>query len=253
VIKAYHRPDNKKEAIELYRRTGIESVFILGSSRFGNVYDQDVEAIDLQNIVLEKHESEENERNINCFVSLGETWQNPRLISELKRAISHDYTENQRNSTALMGLLYQAGGNSITGSVFLACDAIVSLLLNDEIINFGDWLILRKNRGYEVCEKISFSIPAKIDLEWVSKTPGDYPELVMTIARWKSGRTRLVIGGVENASPQVVFDGTEKSGIEQSAENACRHLFNSSTKQTYLTKTSLVLLQRLMSSEKLVH
>jgi hypothetical protein len=121
--------------------------------------------------------------------------------------------------------------------------------MNEEKMDFGDWILLRKNRGYEVCERIGISSSMKIGVERIAKSPGDYADLVVVLSQWKSGRTRLVIGGRENESPQVVFDGTEKSGIEKVVENACSHLFAQSIHQNYLTQTSLTLLRRLLSSE----
>jgi CO/xanthine dehydrogenase FAD-binding subunit len=247
VIKAYHRPENKKEAIALFRRHDIESIFVLGSSQYGNVYDRAVDVVDLQDIRLEQIENSEEGKKISCFAFLSDIASNPHIIPELKQALMHDYTENQRNSMPLAGLLFTAKGNSISAAVLLACDANITLFVDEQKMDFDDWLIKRKIRGYEICERVEINTAANITMEWVSKTPGDFPELVVILAQWKSGRTRLVIGGSEISAPQVVFDGTEQKGIEQAAKNACSHLFNRSIHKEYLTQTSQTLIQRFLT------
>jgi hypothetical protein len=248
VIKAYYRPDNKIDAVNLYKRSSISSIFILGSSKFGDGSQADSEVIDLQNIPFELPESESSGGVLDGFCFCETIALQPDLPPALKMAIRHDLTQNQRNSTPVAGYLYHANGQSMTAAVLLAMDASVIIFGSDQKMKFGDWILLRNKNEFKVWRELDLSTSAEINFEFISKTPGDTPELVVALAKWKSGRTRLVIGSAEADSPQMVFDGTEKSGIVDVARNACSHLFSNQNQSEYLSQMTTTLLDRLLSS-----
>jgi CO/xanthine dehydrogenase FAD-binding subunit len=249
VITAYYRPDKKIDAINLYNRSSLSSIFVLGSSKFGNDSQADFEVIDLQNIPFELSESEASGGVLDGFDFCETIAQKSDLPSVLKMAIRHDLTANQRNSTPIAGYLFHANGQSMTASVLLAMDASVTIFSNDQKMKFGDWILLRDKNEFKVWQELDLSTSAEVNFEFISKTPGDMPELVVALAKWKSGRTRLVIGSVEADFPQMVFDGTEKSGIVDVAKNACSHLFKNQNKSEYLSEMTTTLLDRLLSSQ----
>jgi len=247
VIKAYHRPGLKKEAVDLYHRPNTRSIFILGSSHFGSSKGIDVELIDLQDVRDQLSPSADETKILNCLEFANEFTRKEALVPLLPQALKRDLTENQRNQVPLSGLLYHANGQCITASVLMACDADVTLFMDGQRIKIDDWLLKRDNIGFEVCEKIDIPEAVNVTFEDISKTPFDYPQLVVALAQWKSGRTRLVVGASEMALPQLVFDGTEPGGIKEATRNACKHLFERSKEAAYYTEASLILLERLLA------
>lgn len=47
----------------------------------------------------------------------------------------------------------------------------------------------------------------------------DRPAIIVALARWPSGRTRIVLGGF-GSSPTLAMDGTEAAGAEEAVRNA---------------------------------
>jgi hypothetical protein len=246
VSKAYYRPKTKAEAIELFNRSAIASVFILGGSRFGNIYDSNLDMIDLQDIPFESNGA--SEAAYDGFELCGTIAQNNDLNPALKTAIHHDLTENQKNLLPFSGHMFTANGQSVAASILLGLDASVTIFSNGQKLKFGDWILLRQNRPLSPWRELEMPSSPVVRYELIKKTPGDAPELIVALAKWKSGRTRLVIGSRDLDSPQLVFDGTESGGLVEVTKNACSHLFSKSKSSDYLSQTTITLLNRLLSA-----
>ena len=230
-----------------YQRANASSIFILGSSRFGNTNQVDFDVIDLQNIALELVTLETPGKIIDGFDLCGKIAQQSGIDPVLSKAIRRDLIENQRNSTPLCGYLYAANGQSVTASVLLAMDAVVTSFVSEEKIKFEGWILLRSEAKNHLWRELELSSEGAVVYELISRTPGDIPELIVVLAKWKSGRTRLVVGSIGMEAPEMVFDGTEKSGIVDVAKNACSHLFKPPY-NNYLSQTTITLLNRLLTS-----
>jgi hypothetical protein len=248
VITAYHRPTSQEEALQIYFQEGKKRVFILGSARFGNIFESDVEVIDLQELVPPGIQTHGDRIAINGFSPLFQMVSLADGVPVIRDAITREYNENARNNLSVSFALYQAVGHSILANVLLAYDTSVVLFTDKQKIKLEDWCFHRKEKVFNVILEIEFAKNIEIRYETVSKTPRDLPELIICLAKWKSGRRRLVIGNRNLDFPQVVFDGTEEHGIIESLENACSHLFTQKTNSIYYTQTSKTLLKRLLSS-----
>ena len=82
-----------------------------------------VEIVDLQNIGLTDIHVESERLIIDGLAPLNKLIDDAHVPEVIKRAILHDFTNNQRNSTSISGALFDAEGDSILSTVLLAWDA----------------------------------------------------------------------------------------------------------------------------------
>jgi CO/xanthine dehydrogenase FAD-binding subunit len=197
----------------------------------------------LQALPLDSYERHGN------FVDLGATLTLQNLLEQveapgLQKAILHEGTHNLRQVATVAGALIAASGRSPFATAMLALDARLTLLPGEEQIALGDLLPLRAERlPGRLITRVTIPVNARLEYEYVARSPADLPIVCVAAAAWPSGRTRLALGGFGEA-PILAFDGTESQGVEVAAESAYRAAGNEWASAQYRWETARVLARR---------
>ena len=223
MITTYHRPQTLDEALALLTQP---NTFPLGGGTLLSHPTVDsVSVVDLQLLGLDSLRAKGNDPSTGSgqALEIGATCTLQSLLefeycpAALKIAIKLEAPINIRNSATVAGTLVSSDGRSPFAASLLAMDAKVTVVSNQPaVISTGEYL-LAKPKG--LITQITIPLNVKFAFEFVSKTPADKPLVSATLAQWKSGRTRLVLGGY-GKSPMLAMDGTEADGIESAAKNA---------------------------------
>jgi CO/xanthine dehydrogenase FAD-binding subunit len=217
MITAYHRPKTLDEALTLLtqpNRTPLGGGTLLSKSTIDSV-----EAVDLQALSLDSIKKSGNNLEIGATVTLQQLLASDHCPDALKAALKLEAPLNLRNAATAAGTLVSCDGRSTFSTVILALDAKLDIRRSadeSQVLNIGEFLPLRP-RG--LITSITIPLNVKLAFEYVSRTPADKPIVCAALARWNSGRTRLVLGGY-GKSPLLAMDGTEAEGIETAARNA---------------------------------
>jgi CO/xanthine dehydrogenase FAD-binding subunit len=84
----------------------------------------------------------------------------------------------------------------------------------------GEFVPLRGDHkpGLLITE-VQLPFNVRLAYEYVARSPADKPVVCAAVARWPSGRTRIVLGGYGTA-PVTALDGEELDGAEEVVEYA---------------------------------
>ena len=228
MITAYHRPKTLDEALTLLHQP--DTLPLGGGTLLSKGTSDPVQAVDLQLLGLNTLAKNGNNLELGATLTLQALLESEHCPEALKTALKLEAPLNIRNSATVAGTLISCDGRSTFASILQATDAkIEHAILNDSKIeyqetNIGDFLPLRSTN---LITKIIIPLNVKLAFEYVSKTPADKPIVCATLAQWKSGRTRLALGGY-GKSPLLGMDGTETEGAE-GIEAAARNAFHEAT------------------------
>ena len=91
-------------------------------------------------------------------------------------------------------------------------------------------------------------LPLNVQLayEYIARTPADLPIICAAVARWPSGRTRVILGGTGEA-PVLAMDGPESGGEEISVADAYSHAGDEWASAEYRQEMAQVLVKRCLS------
>jgi CO/xanthine dehydrogenase FAD-binding subunit len=221
MIKAYHRPRTVQEAFALLARATPRTVPLGGGTLLSHGVAEDVEVVDLQALGMNRIEKRGNELGVGATTTLQQLMEHSDCPAAVVDAIRLEAPINIRNAATVAGTLVVCDGRSTFGAVLLALDAkLTQLGRKQEKISLGEFLPLREtNAGGYLITGVEVFLGAELVFEHVARTPADKPIVAVALARWRSGRTRLAVGGFGPA-PLLAMDGTESTGIEQAARNA---------------------------------
>jgi putative selenate reductase FAD-binding subunit len=216
MITQYHRPHTLEEALKLLSLPDTRPLG--GGTNLTKCGDETFSVVDLQDLKLDKVNKTGNKLEIGATTTLQNLQESTYCPKDLKVAIELDAPLNLRNMGTVAGSLLTCDGRSPFGTAMLALDAICSLLSDKQsTINLGDILPLREEllRG-KLITSIEIPLNANLAYESVARTPTDKPIVCAALARWPSGRTRLVLGGWGQI-PKLAMDGNEPGGLEEAA------------------------------------
>ncbi len=183
----------------------------------------DYAVVDLQDLGLGTLTTSGNQIQVGATSTLQQLLDQEGFPGDLYKAIRNEATYNLRHMASVAGTLVTSGGRSPFAAVMLALDAGLEIQEKDskpKAVKLGDWLPLRKQaRPIGLITGITFPTNLKLIYEYIARTPADQPIVCAAIAQWRSGRTRLVLGGWGEA-PILAMDGPEPGGIEDAAKNA---------------------------------
>lgn len=220
MIQDYHRPKTIEAALDLLGRATPLTRPLGGGTILNAPSDEKIDVVDLQSLGLNKIEKKGNALMIGATATLQELLNTPDLLMALVDAIKHEATYNLRQTATVAGSLVAATGRSAFATTMLALDAQLMILPGEEKIGLGDLMPLRaeKLQGKLITEIL---IPSNLKLayQYVSRSPADLPIVCVAVARWSSGRTRIVLGGF-GSSPQLAVDGKDENDILPAIENA---------------------------------
>lgn len=220
MIVEYNRPQTLDEALSLISRVEPSTVPLGGGTVLNRPSPDPIAVVDLQALGLSTYETRGNFLTLGATIKLDSLLDIQEVSPALLQAIRHEATNNQRQMATLAGTLVAGDGRSAITTAFLALDAQLILEPGGEVIGLGDLLPIRTER-LKGCliTKISVPINTLLAYHYVARTPADLPIVCVAVAQWKSGRTRVALGGYGDA-PQLVMDGFGTDGAEIAARDA---------------------------------
>jgi len=248
MITNYHRPQTLDETLALLTQP---NTFPLGGGTLLSHPTADpVSVVDLQRLGLDALRVNGNELQIGATCTLQSLLESKDCPAALKVAIKLEAPINIRNSATVAGTLVSSDGRSPFAAALLAMDAKIDYrpLTVDRpsstVLGLGEFLPLRP-RG--LITLITIPLNVKFAFEFVSKTPADKPLVAAALAQWKSGRTRLVLGGY-GKSPMLAMDGAEAEGLDSAARSAYHEANDEWASAEYRMDVAATLAKRCLES-----
>lgn len=247
MIIEYNRPEKMKEALALLARPTPRTVPMGGGSVLNAPSDEQVAVVDLQALGLDQIEAKGSTLSLGAAATLQALLETQGIQPALAKAIQHEASFNLRQTATIAGTLVAGDGRSAFATAMLALDAQLSLQPGDENLPLGEVLPLR---GDQLKGKLitAVSIPLNVSLcyEYVARTPADLPIVCAAVARWGSGRTRIVLGGWGKASMMVV-DGKDENDVTPAIENATLNAGDEWASAEYRTDVARTLVRRCLA------
>lgn len=220
MITEYFRPKSVNEAVALLTDKDKRLKPLGGGTSLSRKQEGQFGVVDLQDTGLDQVAVRGQKVTVGAMVRLEELSSHPDIHSEIKRAIRIDASNNIRQAASLGGWLVSGEGRSIVSTVLLALDAVLTWEPDTQAISLGDWLPIRQlNTSGILMTHIEWGNKPDLAFEYVARSPKDRPTLIVAIARWNSGRTRVALGGFGN-SPIIAMDGPESSGVDVASRDA---------------------------------
>jgi CO/xanthine dehydrogenase FAD-binding subunit len=221
MIKGYHRPRTVEEAFELISRVTPRTLPLGGGTLLSHGRTDDVEVVDLQDLGMNRIEKRGNVLEVGATTTLQQLMEHPDCPATISQAIRLEAPINIRNAASVAGTLVVCDGRSTLATVLLALDAKLSQMGGKPAsVSIGEFLAMRKTDvGGYLITGLEVFLGVQLAFDYVARTPADKPIVAVALARWKSGRTRLALGGF-GPSPLLAMDGTEPAGMESAARNA---------------------------------
>lgn len=223
MIVEYHRPHSVEEAIELLTKSELKSVLMGGGTTINRYSREPFAVVDLQDIGIDLLQKKGNWLEIGACVTLHKLAEQTDIQEHLVAAIHHQASLNIRHVATVAGALVSSDGRSPLALAMLALDASLSIEPGNEQLALGDFLALRERTlQARLITKIKIPLNVYLVCEYVARTPADLPLIAAAVARWPSGRTRVVLGGFAT-SPMLALDGPSGGGESTAAANAYSH------------------------------
>ena len=220
MIREYFRPASVKEALALLTEEGKVRQPLGGGTSLSRQQSGTDGIVDLQTAGLDKIETSGQMISAGAMVRLDTLLDHPDVHPEVKRAIRIDAAENIRNMATLGGWLVSSDGRSLLTTVLLALDVALSWEPESQKVRIGDWLPIRKqvSPGVLITEA-AWQTGLHLAFEYVARSPKDRPLVVVAVAQWGSGRTRVALGGY-GATPVIAMDGPDSGGVDVASRDA---------------------------------
>lgn len=220
MISEYFRPTSLDEALSLLTEEGKNRKPLGGGTNLSRQQAGDFSVVDLQAVGLDQITTTDKGITLGAMTRLDTLLSHQNVNGEIKRGLKIDAAENIRNMATLGGWLITSDGRSILTTVLLALDATLTWEPQSDKIGLGDWLPLRDQESPGVLmTEVAWYAQSHVAFEYVARSPKDRPILVVAVAQWGSGRTRVVTGGFGPA-PIVAMDGPDGSGVDIASRDA---------------------------------
>jgi len=216
MIDEYFRPATVNEAVSLLQNTSKHLKPMGGGTSLSHKKGEQFGAVDLQNIGLDQIELSDQKIKAGAMVRLSAFLGHPGVQPEIQRGILIDTTGNIRNAATLGGWMISSDGRSVFTTLLLALDASLTWEPGAKRVQMGNWLPMRRleSPGVLISEASWWAQPY-IVFEYVARSPKDRPLLI----EWRSGRTRIALGGYGEA-PIIAMDGPEEGGVDAASRDA---------------------------------
>ncbi len=220
MIREYFRPTSLDEVLSLLTEEAKNRKPLGGGTNLSRQQAGDFSVVDLQYAGLDHITTTDQSIKFGAMNRLDNLLSHPNVDGEIKRGIKIDAAENIRNMATLGGWLITSDGRSILTTVLLALDATLTWEPENKKIPIGDWLPLRDQASPGVLmTDVTWYTQSHVAFEYVARSPKDRPILVVAVAQWGSGRTRVVLGGFGPA-PIIAMDGPDSSGVDIASRDA---------------------------------
>ncbi|MBM3152896.1 MAG: hypothetical protein FJZ96_11980 [Chloroflexi bacterium] len=258
MIIQYHRPVTIAESLELLALP--DTLPLGGGTILNQRKEQDFSVVDLQALGLDKIHKVGGKLEIGATTRLQELLACPHIPWALSKALRLEAPVNLRNMSTAAGALVASDGRSPYAAAMLALDAKLTIdhepstsdpssIVQGQTL-LGDLLPLRESilRG-RLITKIEVPLNIGLAYEQVARTPADRAIISVSLARWSSGRSRLVVGGW-GKFPSLALDGDGGEGFESAIRNATFEASDEWASAEYRSEIALVLARRCLEAMK---
>lgn len=246
MIKAYFRPKDLAETLEILARNDGEYRPLGGGVTLSQMSAQTISVVDLQSLGLSSLTQEGQFLQIGATTTLASLANLDYLQPGLKSAIRLEANNNLRQQATVAGALVSGGGRSTFGTAMLALDALLHWLPVDQDQALGEWLTLRQAPAKALLiNRVQIALNASLAFDTIGRTPGDLPVICAAVAKWPSGRTRVTLGGF-GAAPILALDAPEPGGAEAAVRDALSRAADSWASAEYRQEAGARLALRLM-------
>jgi len=248
MITAYHRPHTLEEALSLLSRAEPVTLALGGGTSLASHRGEDVEVVDLQDLPLSQISGHGKNLVVGATVSLQQIRESAECPKALASALRIEAPLNLRYAASVAGTLVECDGRSGFAAVLLALDSKIALILPQaEALGLGEFLALRdRYRRGCLITKVELPRAVPVEFDYVSRTPADKPIVAVALAKWPSGRTRLVVAG-SGSSPQLAMDGVEADDLQAAARNALHDASDPWASAEYRMDAAATLVRRCLS------
>ncbi len=248
MIINYHRPNTLEEALTLLARPDPLTLPLGGGIVLNAPSDEQFAVVDLQNLGLNTHEKRGNALMLGAAVTLQNLLDIPELPPALHAAVRHEATHNLRQAGTVAGTLVAADGRSPFAAAMLALDAKLTLLPGEEEAFLGDVLNTREGSTlnalpHRLITQIAVSAKAALAYQYVARSPADRPIVCVAVAKWPSGRVRVVVGGFGD-TPRLALDGPQPGGEEHAVRSATANAADQWASAEYRQDVAVTLVKR---------
>lgn len=248
MIREYLRPKTLEEALRLLAEQA--QARPLAGGMVLTATQEDVIAVDLQNLGLDAIRREGAEWVLGATATLQEVYEHEALPKAIRELVHREFPYPQRDQATVAGALVAADGRSIWATGLMALDARLVLHRwgqEPQTVPIGDWLPLRHewHPGWLITE-VRVSTAPRLAWEGVARSPADRPLLMAAVARWPRGRTRVVLGGWGDA-PHLALDGPTADGADIAARNAAYDAQDHLASAEYRREVAPILVRRCLA------
>jgi CO/xanthine dehydrogenase FAD-binding subunit len=169
------------------------------------------------------------------------------MASALRSSLAAEAGLNIRQMATVAGTLVACDGRSPFATALLALDPRLVWADREETEGLGDYLALRhaaQAGPARLMIEIRIPLNASLSYESVARSPLDRPVVCVAVGRWKSGRTRVALGG-HGKAPVLAMDGPEPVGAGAAARDAYLNAGDDWASAEYRAHTAGVLAARL--------
>lgn len=250
MILEYHRPQSIDEALELLERTEPRSVPMGGGTWLNSPSQDSFAVVDLQDLAINQIQGDGKQIKIGATVTLQGLMKETSIQRELVATLRHEATINLRRQGTVAGTLVSSDGRSPFATAMLALDAQLLLLPDDEIVGLGDLLPVRAEKlKHRLITEITIPRNARLEYQYVARSPADLPIVCVAVAQWPSGRTRIAVGG-GGESVRLALDGKGPDGALSAVESSLSTLQDEWASAEYRQEVGGVLVGRCLESIK---
>jgi probable selenate reductase FAD-binding subunit len=244
MIVEYLRPKNIKEALDLIDKSKVKAYPIGGGTSIRvKAKKEDISVLDLQGLMLDQIITDNDWIKIGATTTLSSIEQHPDIPVAIREAVCLEGTSNTRNQATLGGRLVAFDGRSALITTLIATDAITEWDNESKEIPLGEWLALPDKKPGKLLVSVKIKRNINLVFEVINRTKLDLPLFCVAVARWKSGRVRVALGGFGNC-PKMVFDGQDDSGAIVAVESACQDANDHYASSKYRISMAGILVRR---------
>jgi CO/xanthine dehydrogenase FAD-binding subunit len=252
MITDYCRPQSMEEAF--LSLTSPTARPLGGGTKISRSSDESYPVVDLQNLGLDRIQSNGIDLNIGATITLQELLESSFASAALIHSIKLEAPLNRRNIGTVAGSLIASDGRSPFAAVMLALDAkleIQNSLAEKRYIRLGDFLPLHEVLLHGgLITSIVIPMQVKLAFEAVSRSSTDKPIISVALAYWPSKRIRIVIGGW-GKSPCLGMDGDDLSSVQTASRTATHDAADEWANADYRCAVASVLAQRCLEKTTL--